>query len=314
MQFIQKLNKLGKKRVPFLFVISYDKSKVFAQKLEKLNSNVLFSFNTQTTPKQHPKVSIKKTPICFKKYNQKFTQVIQEITKGNTYFLNLTQPTKIKSNLSLMEIYDNSHAKFKLFFKDKFVVFSPERFIKIKNNTIFTYPMKGTIDASLKNAKKIILNNKKELAEHVMVVDLLRNDLSMVAKKVKVDRFRYVKKIKAGKKELFQISSKISGKLDKNWQNNVGDILNILLPAGSITGAPKKKTVEILKKIEGYDRGFFSGIFGYFDGKKLDSAVMIRFIEKNNNKLIFKSGGGITIDSNNYNEYQEMIEKIYIPT
>ena len=77
---------------------------------------------------------------------------------------------------------------------------------------------------------------------------------------------------------------------------------------------PKKKTIEILEKIEGYERGFFSGVFGYFDGKELDSAVMIRYIEQDNNSnLIYKSGGGITSDSDVLDEYNEMIDKVYIP-
>jgi len=94
----------------------------------------------------------------------------------------------------------------------------------------------------------------------------------------------------------------------------MGDILLSLLPAGSISGAPKIKTLEIIKEVESYRRGFFTGVFGYFDGEQLDSAVMIRFIEQNPNQLIYKSGGGITIDSNVSLEYQEMLEKVYLPT
>ena len=173
--------------------------------------------------------------------------------------------------------------------------------------------MKGTIDANIKNAKELIIKDPKELAEHTMVVDLLRNDLSIVSKKVKVEKFRYCEKIKAGEKELFQISSKISGELENSWQDRVGDIITSLLPAGSITGTPKKKTVQIIAEVEKYERGYFTGVFGVFDGKSLDSAVMIRFIEKQNGKYIYKSGGGITCDSDPQKEYQEMLDKVYIP-
>ena len=122
-----------------------------------------------------------------------------------------------------------------------------------------------------------------------------------------------LEKIKAGDKELLQTSSEIEGDFYKNWQNNLGDIITKLLPAGSITGTPKKKTVEIIKNVENYNRNFFTGICGYFDGKKIDTAVMIRFIEKDNNgTLIYKSGGGITIDSKVEDEYNELINKIYI--
>ena len=86
-----------------------------------------------------------------------------------------------------------------------------------------------------------------------------------------------------------------------------------LLPAGSISGAPKKKTVEILKDIENEPRGFYTGVFGIFDGENLESAVMIRFIEQQGEKLYFRSGGGITSMSNPEEEYKEALQKIYVP-
>jgi para-aminobenzoate synthetase component 1 len=173
--------------------------------------------------------------------------------------------------------------------------------------------MKGTIDAKIPNAKEKILADKKEMAEHVMVVDLLRNDLSQVATKVRVEKFRYIDTIKAGERELLQVSSKIRGDLPQKWQERLGDILVTLLPAGSITGAPKKRTTEIIEAVESYRRGYFTGIFGVFDGESLESAVMIRFIEKEGERLIYKSGGGITIDSDPQSEYNELKEKIYVP-
>ena len=93
----------------------------------------------------------------------------------------------------------------------------------------------------------------------------------------------------------------------------IGDIVFTLLPAGSVTGAPKRKTIEIIHEIENYERGYYTGIFGYFDGATLDSGVMIRFIEKTPEGLIYKSGGGITSFSRPESEYQEMIDKVYVP-
>jgi len=213
----------------------------------------------------------------------------------------------------LKEIFYFSRAKYKLIYKDKFVVFSPECFVRINKGKIYSFPMKGTIDASLPGASEIILNDEKEKAEHNTIVDLIRNDLSIVSKKVKVEKFRYIEKIKTNQKELLQVSSKISGILDGNYAENIGEIITSLLPAGSISGAPKKKTVEIIKKAEDYKRGFYTGIFGYFDGKNLDSAVMIRFIEKSGKELIYKSGGGITSFSDVKKEYNEMVDKVYVP-
>ena len=173
--------------------------------------------------------------------------------------------------------------------------------------------MKGTIDADIFNAREKILSNKKEMAEHIMIVDLMRNDLSMVGNTIRVEKFRYIDKIEAGDKELFQVSSKITAKLPSDWRENLGDILDKILPAGSITGTPKKSTINIIESIEDYNREFYTGVFGIFDGDNLYSAVMIRFIEKESNRLYYKSGGGITIDSSLESEYNELLDKIYLP-
>jgi para-aminobenzoate synthetase component 1 len=173
--------------------------------------------------------------------------------------------------------------------------------------------MKGTIDANFPNAEETILNNQKEMAEHVMIVDLMRNDLGIMGTEVKVEKFRFIEKIKAGDKELLQVSSKITAKLEENWKDHIGTLLDNLTPAGSITGTPKKSTVDIIHAIENYDRGFYTGVFGVFDGTSLHSAVMIRFIEEHEGKKIYKSGGGITIDSDARSEYEELIDKIYLP-
>ncbi len=317
-----RLNQLGKEKTPFLFVIDFDVNQFDIAPLNKLDNPILFSIDgfSNVTPNYqlknfpNPPFHLKKKAIRFARYTAAFNRVIKEMIDGNTYLLNLTFPTEIEVNATLLNIFLASQAPFKLYFQDKFVTFSPERFIKIENNRIKTYPMKGTIDAHLPNAQQIILADEKEKAEHTMVVDLLRNDLSIVAKKVSVNKFRYIDKIKAGPKQLLQVSSEISGVLENTWHDKIGDIVLPLLPAGSISGAPKIKTVEIINAVEGYKRGFFTGVFGYFDGNKLDSAVMIRFIEKQGDKMIYKSGGGITIDSDVTKEYQEMLDKVYIPT
>lgn len=314
----ETLNELGRKKIPFFFLINFEVTDFHIAPLNAVQETILFSINGITNitdvPKNNlvPALTIKK-PINYTKYTQAFNTVKQEMRRGNTYLLNLTFPTEITINTPLKNIFWCSKAKFKLYYQDQFVVFSPERFIKIENAIIKTYPMKGTIDAAIPQARERILANEKEQAEHTMVVDLLRNDLAMVAKKVRLRRYRYIDQIKAGTRELLQVSSEITGELDKNWSDNIGDILLTLLPAGSISGAPKKKTVEIIKLVEQYDRGFFTGIFGYFDGKNLDSAVAIRFIERQANQLFYKSGGGITIDSDITTEYQELLQKIYIP-
>ena len=307
------IDNLAKERIPFLFISDFEAKELKVIPLDELSRHdVEFCIDENYTMFEHEHF-LEKTPLKFEKYKKKFDCVIEEIKKGDTYLLNLTQPTKIKTSLSLKQIYKKANARYKLRYKDKFVCFSPERFISIKDNKIHTYPMKGTIDASMPHAKDKILADEKEMAEHIMVVDLLRNDLSIVAGEVRVERFRYITKIEAGDKKLLQVSSHISGKLGSSWHLKLGSILEALLPAGSISGTPKKSTLEIIKKVEGYERGYFSGVFGVFDGNSFDSGVMIRFIEKTKNGFVYKSGGGITLQSDAKLEYNELLDKIYLP-
>lgn len=223
-----------------------------------------------------------------------------------------------------------------------FVCFSPETFVRIKGGRIYSYPMKGTLDASLPDAEKQLMEDRKEAAEHATIVDLIRNDLSRVAENVRVDKYRYIDVLHTNKGDILQTSSEISGRLPEDYPHHLGEILDAQLPAGSITGAPKDKTMQIIQEAEGYDRGFYTGIMGIYDQGELNSAVMIRFIEeetspvdfetdgeknfkakegkasegkepKASRKLYFKAGGGITSKSDCRKEYEEVIQKIYLP-
>jgi len=256
---------------------------------------------------------LKKKVIPFEEYKVKFDQVQSALRLGKSFLLNLTQETEIETNLSLEQIHQKAKAKYKFLFPNKFVVFSPETFIQIKENIIFSFPMKGTQKGASELAKSQLLANEKENAEHATIVDLIRNDLSRVAFPIQVDHFKYIEKVQTHEGDLWQMSSQISGKVLPQFKNKIGSILRELLPAGSITGAPKKSTCDLIEEIEGYKRGFYTGIMGTFDGKNLDSAVIIRFIEQRGNQLFFKSGGGITVFSEVEKEYQELIDKIYLP-
>jgi len=313
---MNRIDDLASQKIPFLWILSYDKKQQFVQRLDELDEDVLFKIakmQNYSDTRGDKAYLLKKNPLSFEVYKEKFDKVIEEIKAGNTYLLNLTTQTPIETNLSLKEIFLSSNAPYKLYFKGQFISFSPEQFISIENDTICTYPMKGTIDASLPNAKEMILNNPKEMAEHVMIVDLMRNDLGRVGSDVRVESFRYVDKIQAGEKELLQVSSKISAKLPSSWRNHLSSLLEDILPAGSISGTPKQKTLEIIEQIEGYERNFYTGIFGLFDGENFYSAVMIRFIEVQDDGLVYKSGGGVTIESDAWSEYREVIDKIYFP-
>lgn len=316
-QFIQTANQLGKQRIPFFFLIDFEQKKPLIYPLTEIqNSNITFEFprnqsRTNNTINKPFKMDIE--PINFQQYTEQFQFIQQQIQAGNSYLLNLTAKTKIKINYTLKELYLASFAKYKCYLADQFVCFSPECFIKIENNKIYTYPMKGTINANEPNAQQHLLNSQKEFTEHNTIIDLMRNDLALIAHNIQVTKYRYIEKITTHRGAIYQTSSEICGKLSENWQQNIGTMLAKLLPAGSISGAPKVKTVEIIQQAEQQERGYYTGIFGYFNGDSLDSAVAIRYIEKQEDTYFFRSGGGITALSQLTEEYNEILEKIYVP-
>ena len=305
-------------------------------------------------------------PPLYEDYERSFNIVKSNIMAGNSYLTNLTCRVPVSCNLSLEEIFHRAKGKYKLLLRRKrtqaedkahlkeenieenltpFVCFSPETFVRIKGGRIYSYPMKGTLDASLPNAEKLLMEDRKEAAEHATIVDLIRNDLSRVAEDVRVDKYRYIDVLHTNKGNILQTSSEISGRLPEDYPHHLGEILDAQLPAGSITGAPKDKTMQIIQEAEGYDRGFYTGIMGIYDHGELNSAVMIRFIEEETSpvdfetdgeknfkasegkgdeasegkrdeasrKLYFKAGGAITSKSDCRKEYEEVIQKIYLP-
>ncbi|NND08019.1 MAG: aminodeoxychorismate synthase component I [Saprospiraceae bacterium] len=318
--FIDRVNQLAKDSIPFFFLVDFEKSFPVVMTLPEISqSKIQFDIPNQpgqvaATEKNPQDLSLNIAPVRLRTYSSSFERVKKHLLDGDSYLVNLTFPTRLHNNYTLEEIYDHAQAPYKLLYPTKFVTFSPESFIKIVDDQIFAYPMKGTIDANMPNAEESILNNQKEAWEHNTIVDLLRNDLSMVADRVEVTRFRYLDQIRTNNKDLLQVSSEIKGSLPRVWQHRLGNILWQLLPAGSISGAPKEKTLEIIKCSEISPRGFYTGVFGFFDGSNLDSAVNIRFIEEYEDGLRYRSGGGITASSQLHEEYQEMLDKIYVPT
>lgn len=313
-----EMDELSLQKVPFFFVIDFlmENVLIFSQKdLEA--QKILVDFpnfkNVQKLTFKPKEVSWKSFPQSKEDYKKGFEIVQNHLKLGDSYLVNYTCETPIETNLSLEEIFYRSEAKYKVLFPENFTFFSPETFVEIKNQEIFTHPMKGTIEASVPNAIDELKNSVKEKAEHYTVVDLLRNDLSMVADWVQLDEFQRIDFLKTRNKNLYAMSSEISGKVKPEFQNKIGSLMKTLLPAGSILGAPKPKTLEIILEAETYERGFYTGVCGYFDGENLDSCVMIRFIQQNGENLTFRSGGGITHLSKLADEYQEMKNKIYVP-
>lgn len=312
----QKMNSLGEQGKAFVFIIDFEGNNAELFNPDESDKLLWQTPESANTLKKEIDTSIEEwevNPLDFNEYQEGFKLIRKHISNGDTYLLNFTKPTPIKTNLSLEDIFHLSSARYKILLKDKFVCFSPEKFVKIVDGQIASYPMKGTMDATIPNSEELILNDSKELAEHNTIVDLIRNDLSLVAQNVTVDKFRYLERLKTNIRDLWQVSSKITGDLPHDYTKNIGDIIFKMLPAGSICGAPKKKTVEIIKAAENYERGFYTGIFGYFDGRNLDSCVLIRYIENQNGQLVYKSGGGITFMSDADKEYEELLKKVYVP-
>ncbi len=313
-----KINQLGRSRKPFLFVLDYELDNCLVLATDDIPNHIHYSINgvgnaVVNSPLPKP-LHLKPYPLDYCEYEAAYKVAMGHIRYGNSFLLNLTFPTPVDINASLTEIYRASTAKYKLLIEDELVVFSPEIFMQISQGRISSHPMKGTIDASLPDAYRQLLVDEKETAEHATIVDLLRNDLSMVASDVRVERYRYLERLSTSGKSLYQTSSHITGTLSDDYEDHLGDIIMRLLPAGSISGAPKAKTVEVIAEAEGQTRGYYTGVMGHYDGKgNLDAGVLIRCIEQRNGQTYYRSGCGITHQSDCRTEYQEMIDKIYVP-
>ena len=197
------MNRLGAERRPFLFVIDYKQEQVIVEEPDQIDSEALLYnldgvTNVVTASRMNDRenrtsaIRWETFPITQSAYADSFHKVVGHIRAGNSYLVNLTCATPVRTDLSLKDVFVSSEARYKLWMKDRFVVFSPEIFVKIRDEHIYSYPMKGTIDATLPDARRRILEDPKETAEHATIVDLIRNDLSMVATEVMVTRYRYI--------------------------------------------------------------------------------------------------------------------------
>lgn len=313
----RQMNHCAAAHTPFLFAFDFELENAIFMENPLEQQDILFRTplgGNSTVKRKDIDTRLTAHPMSLEAYQQRFDTISHGLHRGDSFLANLTVQTPIACNASMLDIFETSRAPYCLLVPEHFVCFSPEIFVRIEGNTISTFPMKGTIDAALPNARETILNDPKETAEHVTVVDLLRNDLGLNANEVEVARFRYIDQIDTPQRSILQVSSEIKGTLSNDWQAKLGDIILSMLPAGSVSGAPKKATIHLIHKAEqGQKRGFYTGVFGYYDGERLDSGVLIRYIEEVQGKFYFRSGGGITVNSNCLSEYNETIEKIYLP-
>lgn len=314
------MNFHARKGVEFLFAMDFELQEALFIPRPTESKEVLFDIkgrgNAGRLPLRRYKEQgdVLKPLFCDKKqYERGFDTVRHGLMRGDSFLCNLTTVTDVDLSVDLEALFHISSAAYKLYVPERFVCFSPECFVRSLEGRLYTYPMKGTIDANVENAEECLLSDEKELREHFTIVDLMRNDLNSVCRDVRVEKFRYVERIDSAKGAVLQTSSIISARLPEDWLSRCGSMILSLLPAGSISGAPKKATVDLIRRAEGRKRGFYSGVFGFFDGKELDSAVMIRFVEKADGKYRFRSGGGITTNSECDKEYNEVLQKVYVP-
>lgn len=315
---VSRLNAWGTGDRPFFFLTDYLHRRWLVEPVDELSADeLLYAFpgHSNASGEKAKAVSLvwQPHPLTPEAYREKFEIVHRNMLAGNSYLANLTCRIPLDTNFSLHDIFLLSQARYRLWVKDIFVCFSPETFVRIQDGVISSYPMKGTISCNVPNAEQTLLTDVKEAAEHATIVDLIRNDLSRVADHVSVRHYRYVERLETCNGPILQTSSEIAGQLPGDYRRHLGDILMGQLPAGSITGAPKPKTMAIIREAEGYERGFYTGVAGICDRGQMDSCVLIRFIDKEEDRLFFKAGGGITAKSDWKKEYQEIKEKTYVP-
>lgn len=258
--------------------------------------------------------------ISFDEYRDSLKKIKSHIALGDTYQVNYTYEYLVDSEIDSMVLYEsilkNQKTPYNAFIKNKYeeiLSFSPELFFEIENNFIKTKPMKGTVKRgkdNIEDQKNIdfLKNDMKNRAENVMIVDLLRNDLGKIAKtgSVKVDKLFEIETHKT----LHQMTSEISAELEEN--TTLFDIFKAIFPCGSITGAPKIKTMEIIDELEKGDRDVYCGAIGLISKEKTVFSVPIRILHKsiNDKHYRLRVGGAIVWDSDTLDEWEETKTKI----
>jgi len=272
--------------------------------------------------KSFVKVENLKSNLSLEQYVEKIEQVKEYLTMGHSYQINFSQRFSADFEDDSYEVFKRlskiNPSPYQAFIEGEdfeIVSNSPERLVRVRGQDkewiIESRPIKGTMpryaDTVKDNlSKQELLDSKKDEAELVMIVDLVRNDLGKICEigSVIVNEHRVLEKYS----NVWHTVSNIRGILEKD--KNFCDVIKALFPGGSITGCPKKRTMEIIDELEDFYRGVYTGSAGYisFDGN-LDLNIMIRTMFFKNGKLYYHSGGGIVIDSDPEKEYEETIAK-----
>lgn len=293
-------------------------AKKFDGVIERILQNQIHE-NNKITEKVRAKINIKSN-FTKKNYLQTVKKIQEYISRGDSYQTNLTQQfrAKLPKNLTAQKIFwqlkKDHPSPFSAFIKrsdDTVISASPERFCTVKNQIIFCSPIKGTRPrgksaAEDEHLKRELLSSEKDRAENIMIVDLLRNDIGKVCRygSVEVENLCSLETHPT----YHHLVSTMRGELKNNL--SFSEIIKAIFPCGSITGAPKIRTMQIIDELESASRGLSMGAIGYvgFD-KNLEMSVAIRTLTIKNNQAIFNVGGGIVIDSDPESEYQETLVK-----
>lgn len=251
-------------------------------------------------------------------YSAAFNRVKNYLASGDAYQVNLAMPFACNDDIThtspyqLLTTFNGRHACYlKLKNRTIFSV-SPERLIQINGQELITSPIKGTAPRSKNkyqdsvNASELATSSKNQ-AENLMIVDLLRNDLSMNAlpHSVKVEKLFELE----SHHNVHHLVSTIRATLKS--ETELSSAIRDIFPGGSITGAPKKRAMEIIMELEAQPRGAYCGSFGYIDDRGLcDFNILIRTIEAKKDGAICWGGGGIVMDSDRDSEYQEIFNKV----
>lgn len=288
-----------------------------------LQPEAIFTEITAVKPSIEKSSPIKTTPSISKDiYLSTIENLLLHIQKGDCYEINYCQEFhSIDTAIDAVKLYAQltalSPTPFACYYKENeshLICASPERWLKKQGNTIISQPIKGTVKRELANIEKDellknqLFHSSKDRSENVMVVDLVRNDFSRVCKAgtVQVDELYGIYSFP----QVHQMISTISGQLLEGI--GIEALVESGFPMGSMTGAPKKKVMELIQQYEPIQRGIFSGAVGYINpNKDFDFNVVIRSILYNsqNHYLSYLVGSGITIYSNPEQEYEECLLK-----
>ena len=267
---------------------------------------------------QISKIEITKDLPHPEEYAKSIHMIKRHLEKGDSYQINLTQPKEYQISGNPFDLYMSMREYIQPHYgmylnpgNTQILSFSPERFFQSSNGSIESFPMKGTrprSDDSIQDDRLAgeLYNSEKDRAEHLMIVDLIRNDIGKVSKygSVEVANLYGLKSFKT----VHQMVSRIHGKLKNGVRET--DIIQALFPGGSITGAPKERSMAIIDSLENYQRGIYTGALGTISSNgNMDFNIAIRTMTTEDNVATYPVGGGIVWDSDPLEEWQEAQQK-----